>query len=114
MNGSSEGVGLPAVRDARDGYVASTPPLLGKDQAERDQKWALAEHRFQKHSDRHFRKQLSLLKLDSRVRCRHTRLTVTRPTRTLELVSPFKAQLVSAPFIALVMFVSVIILILPR
>jgi hypothetical protein len=39
---------------------------------------------------------------------------VTRPTRTLELVSPLKARLVSAPFVALVMFVSVIILILPR
>jgi hypothetical protein len=97
------------VRDARDGYVASAPPLLGKDQAERNQEWALAGHRFQKHSDLHQRKQLPLLKLDTRLRCRHTRLTVTRPTRTLELVSPVKAQL-----LALGMFIVVTILILPR
>ena len=51
---------------------------------------------------------LSLLKLDMGERCRHTRRTVSRPVRMLELVSPSSAQLV-----ALGMLIVIVILILP-
>jgi len=106
-----EGVVLPAVRDARDGYVARTPPLPGKEQAERNEVGgALGGHRFRKDRDTCPERQhvsLWILKLDTRRSCRHTRTTVSRPTRTPEVLSPL-----SAPLAALVMLI-VVILILP-
>ena len=97
------------MRAARDGYVARTPPLPGEDQAERKKGETLGDHRFKDDSDSTQRKQLSLLKLDRRSVCRHTRTTVNHPTRALELVSPLPRL-----FGALGMFIVVVILILPR
>jgi hypothetical protein len=97
------------MRVARDGYVASTPPLAGKDRAERERDEAQGGHRFKNHSVRYSGKQLSLLKLDRLLRRRHTQTTVTSRARTVELVPPLQAQLA-----VLGMIIVVVLLILPR
>jgi hypothetical protein len=102
-------VAFPAVRVTRYGYVASTPPLPGKDRAERERDEAQGGHRFKKHSQMQKRKQLSQLKLDRGLRRRHTPTTMVSDARILELVPPLRAQLA-----ALVMLIVVVILILPR
>src|SRR3954447_25489352 len=91
----------------RETGMSRTPPLAGKDQAERGDE-AQAAHRFQKDSEMTSQKQLYFLKLDRQSSCGHTRTTLPRQTTTLELASPPLRH-----FGALGMLIVVVILILP-
>ena len=105
----------PAVRATRNGYVASSLPLAGKDQGKRAQADELTAERLDALPEHHcFRKHsgscpLPQRKVDNQPERGHTHRTMTRAAQAVEHGTPVAVRLLMLGLVILSVFV-----ILPR